>query len=1095
VSHVPTSSEALQSSLNADASHSNAKTTMPSPRIQSPEMDPVASIPSGNPVTSPLLDALSSAAMAPSASQSTNEWAKNVPAFSGSPSNLINLGESPPTLPSSYEDRVANFGWTAREHRLPHNHPSSASPPNRRRPMSYHTDGTYGHGTEDFHSQASPYAARRSSMYSQYSRYGPPPPLPHQTQPHFYGAPDANLMLSPLMPGLVPGENGYHCGFDSLPSAFQDHSKPVENVVVTGFEGGLDVYAVAKRTYHRIARIDGLRGGVYNAKILPAAMKREKASPSALIAIVVHGPVWTSDDASSVDYTITPPEGGPTTQTESARGSPRIPALSIQDNDGFSDHYQTTVEIYSLKTKQHITTLLSLPKQRLTMPTTSPLFRTPPPNGSLTIHADYSSLIIASGMTGETWIYRQEILEGASATNFRCIGKVWTTLQQSLANDQSGLSGGVDGDWHPTDPHSTRQQDKAPILSLKGRWLSFCPAIPSPQPPLHAAIPGVMSSTRLPGLSSQAPPQLPAVNCSVETPGGESLMKQLAQQATQEIFKGAAYIGKQSVQAWNSYWNKAPGNHQPHSGHYQTHPNMAHQFPPTHGAPSSAPAIPKDPGLVSILDLDSLAKYSSLAGGSVHPIATFKVPSGCSFLSFAPSGLALFTASSKGDVQFVWDLMRIQYAKSSFLKGGPPNAGVEGAHVRQIAQFSRMTATTIVDVVWTSPHGERAAMVTEPGTVHVFDLPASAFTWPPPRRRPASQKVGDDSASVGLSATGVASNAVNSLWTAARPLVSRRRRSSTSVSAISAASVTSQAGHGTQALAAGISRSVGAATGRMNEMRKSSNTKLHLPRGGTTPSRACIRLSHGKRNDSVLVISGSLVGFYTVKSRKADRPADKQKASRGAQYIEYRLPSLPDVKIAPEITRDLNQASDLELGERIIDASRPRSRQTQSQVARPRGAESSIPQAEIESNAPYQPFHTDRRVSLYVFSHEEVTAPSPSASALFSPIQHETPTTSQAIHSPKIPWTFGGNIKSLKLDIELPQNTEDSFYLPSDHRALPPSAIERVMKFTDSNEDMDQIVVTTRIRKSARPDNSDNQDEEGFFEDDCEVLDFASQRV
>lgn len=1084
MSYVSFALEVLKLKVNAETSYRNAKAANPSSRIQSPEVNPVATIRSGNPVTSPLLEALSSAA--PSTSQNTNEWAKNVPAFSGSPSNLINLGDSPPTLPSSYEDRVANFGWTARDQRIPHNHPSSASPPNRRRPMSYHTDGTNGHGTEDFHSQSSPYAARRSSMYSQFSRYGAPP-LPHQAQPHYHFAPDANLMLSPPMPGLVPGENGYYCGFDTLPSTLQDPFKPVENVVITGFEGGLDVYAVTKRAYHRLARIDGLRGGVYNAKILPAPTIRGRTSPPVFVATVVHGPVWTSDDASSVDFTLTPPEGFPTTQTDSARGSPRIPTPSIHDNDSSGDQYQTTVEIYSLQTKQHVTTLLALPKQRLTMPSTNSPLRTPPPSGSLSIHADSNNLVVASGVTGEIWIYRQESSEGVSTPKFRCLGKVWTTLQQSLSTDQSGLSGGVDGDWHATDLHSTRQQDKAPIISLNGRWLAFCPAIPSPQPPLHAIVQGVIPSTRVPGLNSQAPPQLPPINCSVETPGGESMMGKLAQAATQEIFKGAAYIGKQSVQVWNSYWNKTPANHAAHAGHYQAHPGLAHQFPPTHGAPSPAPVIPKDPGLISILDLESLAKLTSTTGGSIHPVATFKVPSGCSFMSFAPSGLALFTASIKGDVQFVWDLMRIQYAKSSYLKSGSSNAAVQGSHVRQIAQFSRMTATTVVDVVWTSPHGERAAMVTEPGTVHVFDLPATAFAWPPPRRRIALQKPGEESASAGLSATGVASNAVNSLWTAARPLVSRTRRSSTGVSTISAASVTSQAGHGTQVLAAGISRSVGAATGRMNEMRKSGSTKLHLPRGGTTPSRACIRLTPGKRTDSVLVISGGLVGFYTVKSRKADRPADKQKASRGAKYIEYRLPSLPDVRIAPEITRDLNQVGDLDLGERAVDSSQPRS-QVQIRTARPRGAESSIPQAEIESNAPYQPFHTDRRVGLHVLSHEEEPTPSPSVSALFSPSHQETVSKSRTIRTAKDPWVFGGEIKNIKLDVGPPQNTEDSFYMPSEHIALPASAIERVIRFTDSNEDTDQIIVTTRIKGHGRT-------EEGFFEDDCEVLDFASQRV
>lgn len=1066
---------------------SNAKTLSPPNRLQSPEMQPANTTSNGNPITSPLLDALSSAASPPSATHNTNEWAKNVPAFSGSPSNLINLGESPPTLPSSYEDRISNFGWRTREQRVPNN--PSASPPGRRRPISYHLDGIHAHGTDDHQSQSSPYAARRSSMYSQYSRYGQQPPLPHQAQAHFYGAPDPSLLLSPQMPGLIPGENGYYCGFDNLPSSSYDSSKVVDNVIIAGYEGGLDIYAVTKRALNRIARIDGLRGGVYNAKILPANIR---GTNSPLIAVVVQGPVWTSSDASG-DFTAPPTEGIATNQTENIRGSPRFPATSFHDNDSLIEYYQTTVEVYSLNTKQHVATLLSLPKTRLVIPTTNPLFRAPPPVGSLNIRAGNAFIVVASGTTGETWIFDQGDFEGSPKFKFRCIGKVWTTVQQGLTVDSTGLQGLADGDWHSTDLSLARQQFKASILSLNGRWLAFCPSAPSSQISLRAAVLGVLSTAKVPGLNGQAPPQLPPVNCGVETPGGESIVKQLAQQATQELVKGATYIGKQGVQAWNNYWNKPSTTQSSHTGPFPTHSNIAHQFPPTHGVSSQAPVISKDPGLVSIIDLNSLAQHASSTGAPPHPFATFKIPHGCSFLSFSPSGLALFTASSKGDMQFVWDLMRLQYAKPSFLKNGPQGSGIQGPHVRQIAHFSRMTIARIVDVVWTSPHGERAAMVTEPGTVHILDLPASAFTWPAPRRRLISQRSGDDGRSTSLTATGVASNAVNSLWTAARPLVSRKRRSSTGISAISAASVSSQAGHGTQALAAGISRSVGAATGRMNEMRKSGSTKLHLPRSATTPTRACIRLSSGKHNDSILVVGGGIVGFYTVKSRKADRPADKQKATRGAKYTEYRLPSLPDIKIAPDMTRDLPQAGDLEPGEQEVE--QPRRRQPQAQAIRPRGAESSIPQAEIESNAPYQPFHTDRRVGLYIFSCKEILLPSPSVSALLSPVQvGEAPVIGHVTRSNN-PWAFGGAIKATKLDVGPPQYTEDSFYAPSDHRALPPSAIERVMKITDSHEDVEQIVVTTRIRKSIRSESSGDLDEEGFFEDDCEVLDFASQRV
>jgi len=1060
---------------------------------------PVASASNGNPVTSPLLNALS-AAPTPSASQNTTEWAKNVPAFSSSPNNLIQLGESPPTLPSSYEDRLAHFGWTTREQRgipLQNGYSTSTSPPNRRRPTSYHLDGNYSHGADDHHSQVSSYAARRSSMYSQYSRYGPQPPLPHQAQAHFYGAPDVNLLLSHTAPGLVPGDNGYYCGFDSLPISSQDSPKTVDNVVVAGYDRGLDVYAVSRRGLNRIVRIDGLRGGVYNAKILSWNLRGSNSQHFPLIAVVVHGAVWTSSDASSGEFPVPPSEGISATQPESVRGPSRVHTPSTHENDTSTEYYQTTVEVYSLSTKEHVATLLSLPKTHVTIPTTSPLFRAPAPVGSLSILADSGNLVIASGTTGETWMFRQEGADTALPT-FKCVGKVWTTVQHGLTVDSTDLHGLADGDWRHSDPPSRRQQYKAPIISLNGRWLAYCPSTPSSQISLRAAVPIVSPTARIPGLNGQAPPQLPPVNCLVETPGGESMMKQLAQAATQEVIKGAAYLGKQGVQAWNNYWNKSPP-HQPTNGgmQYQTHQNMAHQFPPTHGVPNQAPPTNKDPGLISIIDLDSLVQHNSFTGGLPHPLATFKVPHGCSFLSFAPSGLALFTASSKGDVQFVWDLMRIQYSKSSFLKGGGQGSETHGPHVRQIAYFSRMTIARIVDVAWTSPHGERAAMVTEPGTVHILDLPASAFTWPPPRRKVPSRKPDEDTGGSPLSAAGVASNAVNSLWTAARPLVSRRRRSSTGISALSAASVSSQAGHGTHALAAGISRSVGAATGRMNEMRKSGSPKLHLPRSAVTPSRACIRLLNGKRSDSVLVVASGIVGLYTVKSRRADRPADKQKASRGAKYVEFRLPYLPDFNIAPEDIHEAAQGVDLEFIERDLDPLSTRFGRSKPPTARPQGVESSIPQAEIESNAPYQPFHTDRRVSLHVYSHEEAPISSPSVSALLSPTGARDDIPSRLVAKSKIPWSFGGEIKSVKLDVGPAQDTEDSFYAPSDHRALPSSAIERIMRVTDHTNDMDQIVVTTRLRKSGRSGsgNAGDDDEEGFFEDDCEVLDFASQRV
>jgi hypothetical protein len=186
----------------------------------------------------------------------------------------------------------------------------------------------------------------------------------------------------------------------------------------------------------------------------------------------------------------------------------------------------------------------------------------------------------------------------------------------------------------------------------------------------------------------------------------------------------------------------------------------------------------------------------------------------------------------------------------------------------------------------------------------------------------------------------------------------------------------------------------------------------------------------------------------------------------------------------------------------------------------PIGAESSIPQAEIESSAPYQPFHTDRRVRLFEFDDEgpsvapqldlepisallattslsdSVRAPSPrrkqaKKSKGFSPAYLEAEEVSSHA-TPGESWAFGQPIQATQLDTGLPIVSEDDTFNISteETRALPPSAMERVL-VRSGNED--QIVVTTRRRRGGG--RAGAQEEDGFFEDDCEVLDFADQRV
>jgi hypothetical protein len=97
----------------------------------------------------------------------------------------------------------------------------------------------------------------------------------------------------------------------------------------------------------------------------------------------------------------------------------------------------------------------------------------------------------------------------------------------------------------------------------------------------------------------------------------------------------------------------------------------------------------------------------------------------------------------------------------------------------------------------------------------------------------------------------------------------------------------------------------------------------------------------------------------------------------------------------------------------------------------------------------------------------------------------ESPTTAEA-------WAFGQPINATKLDLGLPAVTEEELFniASGDLRALPSSAMETVYRQVG---DAEQIVVTTRRRRG--PGRGADPDEDGFFEDDCEVLDFADQRV
>jgi hypothetical protein len=219
------------------------------------------------------------------------------------------------------------------------------------------------------------------------------------------------------------------------------------------------------------------------------------------------------------------------------------------------------------------------------------------------------------------------------------------------------------------------------------------------------------------------------------------------------------------------------------------------------------------------------------------------------------------------------------------------------------------------------------------------------------------------------------------------------------------------------------------------------------------------------------------------------------------------MPFLPDDAVAPAVRQILDlgaQEEYLDLSDTEMDVGT-----TLTLKGRPRAVSNNtlhtmaetIPQAEIECSAPYQPFHTDRRVVLCEYTPgygsqldgiSEILANS-SLDAKAPPSKKTKNAQHLAVNAPNggsdaSAWAFGQDISVVKLDLGLPSAFEDEYDDPEDHRPLPPSAMERVMEFGDS----EQIVVTTRRRRGAHQGDPDG---DGFFEDDCEVLDFADQRV
>lgn len=901
--------------------------------------------------------------------------------------------------------------------------------------------------------------------------------------------------------GTTPGENSYFCGFDTICMAGDESSRSVENVLLVGYQGGLEVFKVEKGRMDIVARLEGLRGSVIGAKILHWTSRRDLlASSRPLIALTVHGPVMDEvKDAQNASGS-----SSEVVTEENDGSSPSRPASS-KGNDTASkiSNYQTTVEVYSLKERRHIATLYKSPVVPITSPIESPMFQPPPPIGDLVVEANGKFVVVASGASGEIFIFAPYTrIHPAHPENFRCIGKVWTFVQFRDKGSTSSASSSAEANSHED---NVAEQYGVPVFSLSNRWLAVLPPASTTLFPLNGTVLTSPSHEKPPGISHHTVPPQPSPTCAVDAPETDGLLNRLTREGTQVAIKGARWATEKGIQAFKSYMGKStPTNGNINGVNYSGDPLMQQQlyFPPTHGHNQTGPQTRTDSTVISIYDLQRLFDVEETKNKSaLHPVATIPAALGSSFLSFSPSGLMLMTVSKKGDFQDVWDLKRMNHRKAR----KSMREVSSGPHVRQVARFARMTVANVVDVAWSTPRTNRLAVITDKGTVHMFLMPASAFQWPPSRRirkTSLATRAKQDEASNHTPNGGRAGNAVNSAMQAlngtAKPFLNAVRSRSASnggsrFPSFSSLGMTPAAGaKSSKAVATGLGKSIGVAT---NNIRHAGDNKLALPPSHTGVKPNSVRWLTGKGRGSVALVSGGVLQIYKVQMRPATgkgKSANSTSISK-RKVVEFGLTPVRATLFAPAVAAVLfpqpgEPPHDL-YGE-WLPRSLPARRGRAGVGGKRNAAPVPLSFSEIETNPPYQPFYTDRRVTRFTFNpsigssehHEHHNEWDPPPQLPAQTLHHVNDGSA---------WVFGDDIEATRISTPAQQVFDADADADDDLEGGVAAAVENKLVLRDGEEEVEQVVVTTRRRRVRRGE----EGEEGFFEDDCEVLDFAEDRV
>ncbi|KAI6798653.1 hypothetical protein KC327_g15885 [Hortaea werneckii] len=813
------------------------------------------------------------------------------------------------------------------------------------------------------------------------------PPPPHMPQPHFFGAPDIGLNLGQQKSeqGKPAGSDGYCCRFDTFADAGDVASgRKAQDALLVGSECGLEAYRVLPDKLEVVGRLEGLRGAVIDAKVLPQPEVYETMPMQRpLVAMIVHGVM--SDDR-------------------------RDSGNEDEDIQEQRDVYQTTIEVYSLQTQQHIATLYRSTAVKMEQTGAGHLALPPGPVGNLTLDAAGSFVVVSSGKSGEIWVFSGAFQNGYEEPVYRCLGKFWTALQQ--CGEATKPAGSDDNDGRSGAERLRRQ----PLFSLSSRWLAVVPPYTSASISIQGFPILTDGNSQPPGLNTHVAPSQPALTCEIAGLDAEDTWRWLSRKAAQELVRATRKTYELSAQGWRELTHPTtPSAQQSH--HTRTASHDAALFPPTNAPADDPKRLAKEPALLSIIDLQKLlAVETQQSSKQLSPIlSTFALVEGCNYLSFSPDGLKLLASSRKGEITSIWDLAHVAHGSTQKANGFDDEAELKkGPHVTHFHRIMRSSPAVVIDSVW-SRDGDWLAMLTANGTVHLHEIPLTATLKKRKRRTTVTAAPPQDKAeaTLGVSQPNMSPPSSNGFlggWRSWSQSVSTQVNAMKSQNAIPTtfagfreAAVAAGAA-GRKAVGKGLNTTYSAAKNSASDAWHAEDNKIRpKPFADATDAVTPGRLQWVQRQSgsALAVACGGNIFLYSVQRvtrMKGDTLVSGLKKDKYFKTFPLlRITTGKDGTAKEDRCRaegphgfwSLRYAGDPTVG--------PRTGR--------RGSASGVVN-EVETNPPYCPFHIDSRVGIYAFDGNGIGSQSVLRDHANDPVLLDFKTKGHGFEDEE-PWLFG----------------------------------------------------------------------------------------